>query len=66
MCPQPPKSESGGKAGIKKLRSSKTHKLMPCCIDAASINSSYWYNKLIGYLNPSRTLNHMDTLIDFF
>ena len=41
---------------------SRPHKPNPCHIDGAGIDSCHWYNKLIGYLKPSRSLNHVDTL----
>ena len=60
----PQNAENGGKPEIKEpRRSSRPHKPNPYYMDTASMNSSNWYNKFIGNLMTSRTLNHADTFI---
>ena len=44
-------------------RSSRSYKQTLCYIDTERNSWTHWYNKFIGYLRPSRTLNHVNTFI---
>ena len=63
-APKPPSVKVMEKSEIKEpRRSTRTPKPTQQYIEVANINSNSWYQNLIGYFKPQRTLKHQDTFI---